>query len=50
MVSEGRENLATAPWAAIAPALAMASLVVGVNLLADGIRQAARLPLSREAQ
>ncbi len=50
MVSEGRENLATAPWAAIAPAMAMASLVVGVNILADGIRQAARLPLSRKAQ
>ena len=50
MVSESRENLATAPWAALAPALAMASLVVGVNLLADGIRQAQRLPLSREAQ
>ena len=40
MVSEARENLATAPWAALAPALAMGSLVVGVNLLADGIRQA----------
>ncbi|MCH8297872.1 MAG: ABC transporter permease [Chloroflexi bacterium] len=49
MVSEARENLATAPWAALAPALAMGSLVVGVNLLADGIRQSVRLPLSREA-
>ena len=50
MVSEARENLATAPWAALAPALAMGSLVMGVNLLADGIRQSVRLPLSREAQ
>ena len=49
MVSESRENLATAPWAALAPALAMGSLVVGVNLLADGVRQAARLPLLRMA-
>lgn len=48
MVSESRENLSRAPWAALAPALAMASLVVGVNLLADGIRQAAQLPASQE--
>ncbi len=47
MVSEARANLASAPWAALAPALAMGSLVVGVNLLADGIRQSVRLPLSR---
>ncbi len=47
MVSESRDNLARAPWAAVAPALAMGSLVVGVNLLADGIRQSVRLPLSR---
>ena len=45
MVSEAFPNLATAPWAALAPALAMGSLVVGVNLLADGIRQSVRLPL-----
>ncbi len=49
MVSEARTNLAAAPWVALAPALAMGSLVVGVNLLADGIRQSLRLPLSREA-
>ena len=49
MVSEARTNLAEAPWVALAPALAMGSLVVGVNLLADGIRQSVRLPLSREA-
>lgn len=49
MVSEASENLATAPWAALAPAMAMGTLVVGVNLLADGIRQSVRLPLSREA-
>ena len=45
MVSEHREHLATAPWAALAPALAMASLVIGVNLFADGVRQARGLPL-----
>ena len=45
MVSDGREFLATSPWIALAPALAMGSLVVGVNLMADGIRQSVRLPL-----
>ena len=49
MVSESREDLARAPWVALAPAVAMASLVVGVNLLADGVRQALQLPLTREA-
>ena len=49
MVSENREFLSIAPWAALAPAMAMASLVVGVNLLTDGVRQAAQLPISQEA-
>jgi len=49
MVSENREFLSIAPWAALAPAMAMASLVVGVNLLTDGIREAAQLPISQEA-
>ena len=44
MVSENREYLGVAPLAALAPALAMASLVVGVNLLSDGIKQASALP------
>jgi len=49
MVSENREFLSIAPWAALAPAMAMASLVVGVNLLTDGVREAAQLPISQEA-
>lgn len=44
MVSENAEYLSTVPWAALAPGFAMASLVVGINLLADGIRQAQNLP------
>ena len=50
MVSENRDYLTQSPWAALAPALAMASLVVGVNLLADGIRQAQLLPLTEAEQ
>jgi len=40
MVSEGRRYiLAGSPWAALWPSLAIASLVVGLNLLADGLRE-----------
>jgi peptide/nickel transport system permease protein len=40
MVAKGREFiLAGSPWAALWPSLAIASMVVGLNLLADGIRE-----------
>jgi len=40
MVAVGRRFiLAGSPWAAIWPSLAIASLVVGLNLLADGLRE-----------
>lgn len=40
MVNEARSNILIAPWVAIFPSLAIATLVVGVNLLADGVKQA----------
>lgn len=48
MISESRIYLVAAPWVALAPGVAVASLVIGVNLLADGIKQARELP-KREA-
>ncbi len=40
MVAKGRAFILTgSPWAALWPAIAIASLVVGLNLLADGIRE-----------
>ncbi len=39
-VSEGRTFILTAPWVMIFPSLAIASLVIGVNLLADGLSTA----------
>lgn len=40
MVAKGREFiLAGSPWAALWPSLSIASLVVGLNLLADGLRE-----------
>jgi peptide/nickel transport system permease protein len=37
MISEARNFLLVAPWMALAPAGAIATLVVGLNLVADGI-------------
>ena len=40
MVAKGREFiLQGSPWAALWPSVAIASLVVGLNLLADGLRE-----------
>lgn len=40
MVAKGRDFiLAGSPWAALWPSIAIASLVVGLNLLADGLRE-----------
>ena len=44
MIGEGRQYIGVAPWMTLAPAGAVASLVVGVNLLTDGIKQASGLP------
>jgi peptide/nickel transport system permease protein len=41
MINEAQSTMLIAPWAAIFPAVAIASLVVGVNLFADGIKQVA---------
>jgi peptide/nickel transport system permease protein len=40
MISQSRRFLVIAPWVALAPMGAVASLIVGVNLLVDGIKQA----------
>jgi peptide/nickel transport system permease protein len=42
MVSEGRVWLMTAPWIVLFPSLAIASLVVGLNLFADGLNEASQ--------
>jgi peptide/nickel transport system permease protein len=44
MISQNSKFLSFAPWLALAPAGAVASLVVGVNLLTDGVKQASGLP------
>ncbi|MBZ0298727.1 MAG: ABC transporter permease [Anaerolineae bacterium] len=39
MVAEARQNFARSPWELWFPAAAIAVLVIGVNLLADGLRR-----------
>jgi peptide/nickel transport system permease protein len=43
MISQSRRFWDIAPWVPLAPMAAVASLVLGVNLLVDGIRQASRM-------
>lgn len=38
MVSASRSLLTTAPWAVLAPALAIAAVVIGFSLIADGLK------------
>jgi peptide/nickel transport system permease protein len=47
-ISQGRRFLISAPWVVLSPMAAVASLVIGVNLLADGIRQASSMAQKEE--
>ena len=38
-INAGRKLLTIAPWPALVPAIALMSLVLGLNLLADGLRE-----------
>ena len=38
-INEGRKLLSIYPHAALPPALALMSLVLGLNMLADGLRE-----------
>jgi peptide/nickel transport system permease protein len=42
MVKEARNYASQSPWALIFPALAISILVIGVNLMADGLKRALR--------
>lgn len=43
MISDSRSFMAIAPWAAMAPVLALSSLIIGINLTADALAKAAGL-------
>jgi peptide/nickel transport system permease protein len=42
MVAEGRVWMMTSPWSVLFPALAISSLVVGLNMFADGVNEASQ--------
>lgn len=42
MINEGREWIFRQPWIVLAPAAALSSLVIGLNMIADGIREIER--------
>jgi peptide/nickel transport system permease protein len=39
MINDGRQWIFAMPWAVLGPAAALSSVVIGLNLLADGIRE-----------
>jgi peptide/nickel transport system permease protein len=39
MINEGREWIFLQPWIVLAPAIALSSLVIGLNMIADGYRE-----------
>ncbi len=39
MVGVGHEHICTNVWSVVWPTVAISSLVVGLNLLADGLRE-----------
>ncbi len=39
MINEGRDTIFLSPWPVLAPAAALSSLVIGLNMIADGIRE-----------
>ena len=41
MISENRSFISAAPWTVMAPGVAISSLVIGVNLVADAVSQLA---------
>ena len=42
MINEGRKWIFSMPWTVVAPAAALSSVVIGLNLLADGFREIAQ--------
>lgn len=40
IIADGRDNMVEAPWVMLCPGLAIAMLVLGLNLMGDGLRDA----------
>ncbi len=46
MVSEARSNVNQTPWAMVFPAAAISIVVIGVNLMADGLKRVFQAPVN----
>ena len=49
MVSDGRDYMSFAPWAVLAPVLALSSLIIGINLTADALAKAIGIDRAQKA-
>lgn len=49
MIADSRSFMAIAPWAGLAPVLALSSLIIGINLLADALAKALGIDLNFDA-
>lgn len=49
MISDSRGIMATAPWTVVAPMVALASLIIGINLAADALAKALGIDRSQKA-
>lgn len=49
MISDSRSFLAFAPWAAMAPVVALSSLIIGINLLADALAKVLGIDRAQKA-
>ena len=43
MIADSRSFMAIAPWAAMAPVLALSTLIIGINFVADALAKAVGL-------
>jgi len=49
MISDARSFMSLAPWAALAPVAALSSLIIGINLSADGLAKALGIDRAQKA-
>ena len=49
MIADGRRYLLLSPWGSVAPGLMLAVVVLGCNLLGDGLRRALTQPMEADA-
>jgi len=49
MIANGRSYMAVAPWAVLAPVIALSSMIIGVNLTADALAKTLGIDRAQKA-